>query len=124
MRDEPDGATATVTPLPTMMPGAPQYRAPTRKELQRELIRDVRLSGRADPSASTNGGRQQLTAAQTTRHLATQHALTFNRDEDLTLEELLADAAVIERYIADGIRDEPEPETQPETGAEPHLDAE
>ncbi|MBS2962604.1 hypothetical protein KGA66_06065 [Actinocrinis puniceicyclus] len=86
--------TATVTPLPTMMPGAPPR--PALKQ--------------APPAPEASHARaQQLTAAQSIRHLATQHALTFNRDEDLTIEELLADAAAIERYITDGTRDEPEP---------------
>jgi len=93
---------STVTPLPTMMPGAvvPPPRAaakPGRRPatLGERLVRDLRLPDEA--------GRHTLGADQI-RHLATQHALTFHyrTNPPPDLEDLLDDAAVIERYIATG----------------------
>jgi hypothetical protein len=99
-RPRPGG---TVTPVPTMMPGAvvPQPRrpatTPTRRSdtLADRLIRDMRLPGESE--------RRTLGADQI-RHLATQHALTFHyrTNPPVGLEGLLDDAAVIARYIAMG----------------------
>lgn len=120
MPDTPS-RTATVTPLtplPTAMLGRPQRPAGSQRAggpSSQQPIRDAEAAGAAKRAAG-NGERQQLTAQQTIRHLATQHALTFNREEDLSLEELLADAEAIARYITDGTRDEPEPD--PDSDAE------
>jgi hypothetical protein len=93
----------TVTPLPTMMPGAvvppPRRPAPTPTRRSGTLAeRIVRDAFPADAAERSSLGADQI------RHLATQHALTFHyrTTPPVDLEDLLDDAAVIARYIATG----------------------